>query len=102
MTELHIQDALAHAVRELRRRKVRFALVGGLAVTVRGIARFTRDVDFAVLVAHDRELETLVFDLRGAGYRVSETIEQDARERMGTARLFSPSGWRVDTAVAPD
>jgi hypothetical protein len=45
MTEAHPEDALADAVRELRRLEKRFALVGGLAVSVRGEVRTTRDVD---------------------------------------------------------
>ena len=63
MTDPRPEDALAHAAAELRRRGKRFALVGGLAISVRGEVRTTRDVDLAVAVGDDRELETLVADL---------------------------------------
>ncbi len=42
----------------LGRLGLRWALIGGLAVAVRAEPRFTRDVDLAVAVADDRELET--------------------------------------------
>jgi hypothetical protein len=44
----------------LRPRGKRFALVGGLAVSVRAEVRFTRDVDLAVAVSSDAEAESLV------------------------------------------
>ena len=42
---------------------------GGLAISVRGEVRTTRDVDLAVVVGDDLELEKLVADLAQAGYR---------------------------------
>jgi hypothetical protein len=41
----------------------RFALVGGLTVSVRTEPRLTRDSDLAVFVADDRDAEALVRDL---------------------------------------
>jgi hypothetical protein len=97
---LRPQDALLHAVRELRRRRTRFALVGGLAVSVRGEVRTTRDVDIAVAVAGDEELEALVADLAGSGYRVLATVEHEERGRLATVRLVSPIGFMVDLLAA--
>ncbi|MFL5365270.1 MAG: hypothetical protein ACJ781_07310, partial [Myxococcales bacterium] len=97
---LRPQDALLHAVRELRRRRKRFALVGGLAVSVRGEVRTTRDVDIAVAVAGDEELEALVTDLAGSGYRVLATVEHEERGRLATVRLVSPIGFMVDLLAA--
>src|SRR2546422_456045 len=48
MTDPRPEDALAHAAAELRRRGQRFALGGGLAISVRGEVRATRGVDLAV------------------------------------------------------
>ena len=44
-----------------------WALVGGLAVSVRTEPRFTRDLDLAVAVANDTEAEGLVHRLHGYG-----------------------------------
>jgi hypothetical protein len=71
-------------LRELSRR---FALVGGLAVSVRTEPRLTRDADLAVLVADDRDAESLVRDLQARGWRVLAAIEQDVAERLATVRL---------------
>jgi len=90
------EDALAHAAGALRRLGKRFALVGGLAVSVRGEVRTTRDVDLAVAVADDLELEAIVTDLAQTGYRAVATVEQEARKRLAVVRLESPAGFRVD------
>jgi len=94
------EDALAHAAAELRRRAKPFALVGGLAISVRGEVRATRDVDLAVAIPNDSELEKLVADLTQAGYRPVATVEQEARGRLAVVRLESPVGFRVDLLAA--
>jgi hypothetical protein len=96
MNDPRPEDALAHAAGELRRRGKRFALVGGLAVSVRGEVRTTRDVDIAVAVASDAELEALVSDMAQAGYRAVATVEQEARGRLAVVRLETPTGFRLD------
>jgi predicted nucleotidyltransferase len=100
MTDPRPEDALAHAAAELRRRAKPFALVGGLAISVRGEVRATRDVDLAVAIPNDSELETLVADLAQAGYRPVATVEQEARGRLAVVRLESPVGFRVDLLAA--
>ena len=47
---------------------------------------------FAVAVESDTEAEKLVGDLRGAGYEILETVEQEATGRFATARLLPPGG----------
>ncbi len=69
----------------------RWALVGGLAVSVRAEPRFTRDVDLAVSVAGDDDAERLVRELQGQGYQVVESVEQVATGRLATVRLQPPS-----------
>ena len=64
-----------------------FALVGGLAVSVRSEPRFTRDADLAVTVNDDADAESLVFDLRRNGYEVIAAVEQEATGRLATIRL---------------
>ena len=67
-----------------------WALVGGLAVSVRATPRFTRDLDVAVAVPDDPSAEALVRSLLGRGYRVLALVEQQARGRLATVRLLPP------------
>jgi predicted nucleotidyltransferase len=93
-------DALRHAAQTLNSLSRSFALVGGLAVSVRSEIRFTRDVDLAVAVHDDVDAEQLIFQLGGAGYRVLATVEQQHARRMATARLRGPSAVVVDLLLA--
>jgi hypothetical protein len=90
------EQILAEAAAELRRAGRRFAVVGGLAVSIRGEVRFTRDVDLAVVVTDDHDAERLVRTFRAAGYEPIALVEQEARGRIATVRLAHPSGVPVD------
>lgn len=68
------------------------ALAGGLAVSCRSEPRFRRDIDLAVAVRDDQEAERLLATLRGRGYRILATVEQDAVGRLATVRLALPGG----------
>jgi len=85
-------EALRGAGQELDRRGLKWALVGGLAISVRAEPRFTRDVDVAVAVAGDAAAEALVGDLCAQGYRLQTTLEQAALGRLATVRLIPPGG----------
>ncbi len=85
---------------QLRSRGVDFALVGGLAVSIRAEVRFTRDVDLAITSADDAATESVVRGLSRAGYRTIAVVEHVARERLATARLESQSGVVVDLLAA--
>jgi len=85
-----LRTALERAARDLNQLRVSWAVVGGLAVSARAEPRFTRDVDVTVAVRSDAEAEALVFALKGLGYGVLATVEQDATKRLATARLSSP------------
>jgi hypothetical protein len=74
--------------------------VGGLAVSVRAEVRFTRDVDLVVLVADDSEAESLIYELRSAGYSPVASVEHETRHRLSTIRLMSPSKVKVDLLFA--
>lgn len=100
MAEPAPELALAEICRELVRLGRRFALVGGLAVSVRAEVRFTRDVDIVVPVADDVEAEELTYQLRSAGYSAVATVEHETRHRLSTFRLMSPSGVKVDLLFA--
>ena len=83
-------EVLRRAGEEFDRRRLPWALVGGLAVSIRAEPRFTRDVDLAVAVADDPAAEALVGDLRAQGYHLETTLEQEALGRLATARLTPP------------
>jgi hypothetical protein len=65
-----------------------FALVDGLAIGARAEPRFTQDVDLAVAVESDEAAETLIRSLHERGYRLISLVEQDAVERLATARML--------------
>jgi len=85
-----LASALERATRDLGELRARYALIGGLAVSVRCEPRFTRDLDLAVAVASDVEAEALVLALVRRGYRPLAQLEQDTTKRLATVRLRPP------------
>ena len=67
-----------------------WALVGGLAVSIRVEPRFTRDIDLAVAVVDDAAAESLVADLVAAGFVLKLSLEQQALGRLAAVRLIPP------------
>jgi hypothetical protein len=61
-------------ISRLRASRAEFAIVGGLAVSVRTVPRFTKDADLAVLVSSDAEAEHITFAVARDGYQVSALI----------------------------
>ena len=96
MTGPDVDAALARIVATLTERGVRHALVGGLAASIRGEVRFTRDVDLAIVAETDAEVESLVRDLRADGYGVHALVENDATHRIALVRLRDAHGVLVD------
>ena len=82
--------ALQEAMRELEGAGLSFAVVGGLAVSVRTEPRFTRDVDLAVAVEDDRGAERFVRGLLQNGWRVLAQVEQLSTHRLATLRTIPP------------
>jgi predicted nucleotidyltransferase len=89
-TPTRLLAALRRTAAALRGLHRPFALVGGLAVSVRAEPRFTRDIDLAVAVANDVEAEALVADLQASGFALHLSLEQRALHRLATARLIPP------------
>lgn len=114
MTALEV--VLRRMVADLTQTGHAFALVGGLAVSVRTEPRFTRDADLAVAVGDDAEAEALVQVLRHRGFRDTLVVEQEATRRLATTRfslssersvpvidlLFASSGIEPEVAAAAD
>lgn len=92
-------EALGALAADLAALEVRWALVGGLAVSARAEPRTTRDLDVAIAVDTDREAEAIVNGLVARGYRLDTVLEQTATNRMATARLLTPGGG-LDSFVA--
>lgn len=82
-----LEEQLRQSIADVTLVGARFALVGGLAVSVRAEPRLTRDADLAVAVDNDREAEQLVFELQGLGYQIVAAVEQEATGRLSTIRL---------------
>jgi hypothetical protein len=95
-----LERALAAAADDIAAEGKRFALVGGLAVSVRAEVRFTRDVDLAVAVDNDTEAESLVYALKSRGYTTVASVEHKDQSRLATVRLRSPQGVKVDLLFA--
>jgi hypothetical protein len=86
-----LEAALRQIDADLTQAHVSFALVGGLAVSVRTEPRFTRDADLAVALPGDAEAEVLIHELRARGYRIEAVVEQEAVGRLATVRLTRSS-----------
>lgn len=81
-----------------------WAVIGGIAVSMRTEPRFTRDVDLAIAVADDAGAEALVHRLAQRRYTVVSVLEHDSAGRMATVRLLpdseKPNGVIVDLLFA--
>ena len=100
MAELGPEAVLGEIAGHLAQLGRSFALVGGLAVSLRAEVRFTRDVDLAIAATDDADVEQLVHTLGGVGYFPVATVEHLERRRLSTVRLTSPSGVVVDLLAA--
>jgi Nucleotidyl transferase AbiEii toxin, Type IV TA system len=112
MTDL--ERTLSTIASALRQRHSAFALVGGLAVSLRTEPRFTRDADLAVSVSSDVEAEALIASLRSDRFDMVAAVEQMATGRLATVRLqhgdspmivdllFASSGIEPEIAAAAE
>ncbi|MGH2625567.1 MAG: nucleotidyl transferase AbiEii/AbiGii toxin family protein [Anaerolineales bacterium] len=98
-----IEEGLLRLAADLTELGLRWALVGGLAVSARVAPRTTVDLDVVVAVMGDREAERIVWWLKERGYRGNPTEEFSNNPRTGrleVARLVLPreedTGLRVD------
>lgn len=81
-----LSEVLREVADVLSAQGIGFAVVGGLAVSVRTEPRFTRDVDLAVAVTGDQEAEATVAAL-APRYEPVAILEQETLDRMATVRL---------------
>jgi hypothetical protein len=85
-----LRAALIRLVTDLQAAQVKWALIGGLAVSARAEPRTTRDLDVAISVAGDPEAERIVSSFLNRGYQVESQLEQQATGRLATMRLRVP------------
>lgn len=67
--------------------QIGFALVGGLAVSLRTIERFTKDIDLAIAVDSDTKAEQYVRELLQQYFRLESILEHSKHSRIATVRL---------------
>lgn len=82
-----LEAALRQLVADLHLIEASYALVGGLAVSIRAEPRLTRDADVAVSVKDDVQAETVIRQLIERGYRPGTTIEHETTRRLAAIRL---------------
>lgn len=82
----------------LRKVNVPFALIGGIAVVLRGYDRTTQDIDILVIDADDR-LEELIFELskQGIKLRLHDGLEFARKHRI--LLLESRNGTPIDLSL---
>ena len=78
-----VEAAFRRAVAGLTALKVQWALIGGLAISVRSVPRFTKDLDFAVAVAGDPEAEVV------AGATRLDVLPQQTAPVASTGHLIA-------------
>lgn len=85
-----LQKVLIRLESDLRVLRLRWALIGGLAVSARAEPRTTRDLDAAIAVGGDREAERISADLHARGYIYDSMLENQDTGRLATVRLLAP------------
>ncbi len=84
-----LQPALLRLQVDLRHLGLRWAMVGGLAVSLRGEPRTTHDLDVNVVVAGDSQAEGVVRDFMGRGYLFQWAREHEDQGRLMIVRLLA-------------
>ncbi len=62
-------------------------MVGGIAVSIRTLERFTKDIDIAISVESDSAAELLVNSFKGAGFLIAYYLEKEEDGTLMTVRL---------------
>ncbi len=95
-------DVAGWTAERLTAAHIPFALVGGLAVSVRAEPRLTRDVDLTVAAPTDAAVNAVVGVLTGAGSLPLEFLQHAHLDRLATARFKTPHkrGFVVDVLLA--
>ncbi len=84
-----VEGALIQLASHLEALRLRWALIGGLAVSALAEPRTTGDVDVVISVAGDHEAERAILDLQARSYQLHSVLEH-VSGRISTVRLLSP------------
>ncbi len=94
-----LQTTLADVIRFLDERQVSYAMIGGLAASLRGEPRVTADVDLVLGVDVDRALE-LVVNLQGTPFQpLFSGVEEVVRKAFILPLRHTVTGVKVDMAI---
>ena len=67
---------------------IKWALIGGLAVSTHANPRFTNDIDISVSVSSDREVENIVFQLQQRQWKAEQILEEENKSYISTVRFI--------------
>jgi len=81
--------AIKKVVLWLNQSGIKYALVGGLAVSFRTIERATKDVDFALATQNDNDAETLIRAFQVIGFQPTTLLEHKTHKVISAGRLLS-------------
>ena len=87
MSFSHLKSSLIQVQSIFSNLNYSWALVGGLAISVRSEPRFTNDLDLAISVASDEQAESLTFKLIKQGANLEFTLDQDEQKRLSMVSL---------------
>lgn len=82
-----LDELFRRIVDDLNAMKARFALIGGLAISLRASPRATEDIDFSVVVDTDHAAETFTREIHGRGYIPLQVLENKATGYLATVRF---------------
>ena len=81
--------AITSVVAWLNNNGIKYALVGGLAVSFRALERATKDIDVAIATTDDSETENIILALQSLGFHPETLLENKKQKRISTVRLLS-------------
>lgn len=90
-----LEQTLRAASSVLNQANIPFAVVGGIAVSLRSEERTTRDIDLAVAVSSDAAAEEVVRTMQQHGFSLIQALEQVATARLATVRLQPSDEGRI-------
>ena len=91
-TVTRLQPALRKLQLDFQRLGLQWAVVGGLAVSLRAEPRTTHDLDVTVVVTGNSQAESVVRHLMSRGYRFQWASEHEDHDRLMIVRLLLEEG----------
>ena len=87
MAPRELERLFQRVVDDLESLKIRYAVIGGFAVSARASPRLTADIDFSVLVDSEKHAESILQELIGRSYVPLQFLENRETKRLASARL---------------